>query len=467
MIFLCLRSSGMPVQDEIAHFNISKQAWKVPQLMLDIWGRPLNTTIYMLPALHSWLATRLFSIFLSLISLLLTVLTARKMGMKNYLILIPALLLFQPWFQKLGFTTLTEVPFCLLLVAGVYFWVSKRYVFASFCLGSLTLIRHEGIVLLGAWCLWMVLKKKWVPLSAAILPYLLYNVIYWVVFKKPAFEIFFSLKPTELYGNGSWFHFIKPTLQETGILPVILSLLAIPAAVRLREKGMVFLLFIIYFLTHTIIFRFGLFASGGYYLFLMPLATGFALAAALGVESMLSGVRDLGEKIKVKWISTAAQFSLILVVCTGMLAAGLNSKPYLLSEEESVLGDVYEYLHSAGIPPEKVYSTHPYFHYLYDLPKANWLYEPDLMDLKEGSIIVWDSHYSDRWGVQYAWLTSPSSPFELNKSFSDGQAVVFEKKHNLNNQLQRYQAICNGLYPAQDSDSTRVSYLPGFLFLRE
>jgi hypothetical protein len=427
MIFLCVNSSGMPVQDEIAHFNISRQAWLDPRLILDSWGRPLNTIIYMLPALHSWLAARLLSILMSVISLCFTILTARKLKITNSIYLIPVLLLFQPWFHQLGFTAITEIPFCMLLIAGVYFWVSEKYIFASLCLGSLVLIRHEGIALLAAWCFWMLIRKKWFPLMIALSPYILYSVIYGLVFNRTTLEIFLSLKPTEIYGSGSWFHFVRPTLTNAGVLPVLLSLLAIPAAFRLREKGMVFLLYIIYFLTHTIIYRFGLFASGGYYLFLMPLATGFALAAALGLESFFSGIKKLTVKMGTLWQNVIPQVSLALIVSFIMLAAGLNAKPFLLSDEENVLVDVSAYLHSEGINSQNVYSTHAYFEYLYDLPRSNWLYQPNLLNLKKGSIIIWDQHYSNRWGVSYIWMTDASSPFSLRKSFSGGQVVVFEK----------------------------------------
>lgn len=426
MVSLCMRSNGMPVQDEIAHYTFSRQAWKSPELMLNTWGRPLNTIVYMLPALHSWLTARFFSIFLSTISLILTILTARKLQVKA-LFLIPVLLLFQPWFHELGFTVITEVPFCLALIAGAYFLVSEKYGLASLCIGSLVLIRHEGIALLGVWGLWMVLKKKWVPFAITVTPYLLYSAIYIVVFAKPAFEIFTSLQPTEMYGSGSWLHFVKPTLKETAVLPVILSLFSIPSVIRLREKGIIVLLCGIYFLTHTIIYRFGLFASGGYILFLMPLSAGFALAGAMGVENLLAGLRYVGRKLHLEAVAMAAGFVLIVAVCGVMLAAARNSEPYLMSDEEIALREAYEYIHAEGVVPEMVYSTHAYFNYLYDLPMANWLYQPDLMGMKEHSIVVWERHYADRWGVSYARLTDPTASFRLRKSFADGHVVVFEK----------------------------------------
>ncbi len=428
MVSLALQSDGMPVQDEIAHYNISRQAWHDPKLILDTWGRPINTLFFMLPALHSWFAARVFAIVYSTFSLILTILTAQKMQIKTSLFMIPVLLLFQPWFHQLGFTAITEVPFCLVMIAGVYFCVSEHYSLASLCFGSLVLIRHEGIALLGAWCLWMIVKRRWKSLAVAILPYILYSVLYWIVFRKTSLDIFLSIKPTNLYGSGSWFHFVKPTLNETGILPVVLSLLAIPAAIRLREKGMVFLLYGIYFFTHTIIFRFGLFASGGYYLFLMPLATGFALAAALALESIYKWIKKLGEKFQRKSIATMAFVTITSIVAITMLASSRNSKPYQLNVEEIALQKASDYLHKIDIPAEQVYSTHAFFEYLYDLPRNNWIYKTDWNIFKQGSILVWDSHYSDRWGMNYDWLMDPASSFKIRKIISDGQVVIFEKR---------------------------------------
>src|SRR5208282_2476961 len=95
--------------------------------LLNVWGRPLVTALYALPAQYGLLGARLLSLALALLCGAVTYRLAREQGMTN-----PALaaicLFAQPLFFLHSFSELTELPFATLLVLA--FWAYQRRRFA-------------------------------------------------------------------------------------------------------------------------------------------------------------------------------------------------------------------------------------------------------------------------------------------------------------------------------------------------
>ena len=53
---------GGPEQDTDYHFLEARTAWNSPWLFVDVWGRPLYTTFYALPALLGFTPARFFAV---------------------------------------------------------------------------------------------------------------------------------------------------------------------------------------------------------------------------------------------------------------------------------------------------------------------------------------------------------------------------------------------------------------------
>jgi hypothetical protein len=426
MVSLCLRSNGLPVQDEIGHYNLSRQAWYLPELILDQWGRPANTLLYLLPARVSWLAARLLSILISVGGVCITWLVARFWKLQ-YAWLIPLVLFFQPWYSSLGFTVITEVPFSLLIIAGLYLALKDRGDLASVCFGLLPLIRHEGMLLLGFWVVYLLFYKRFRMVILSLIPYAVYATFFFLITGDSSFAIFLDPSPTDFYGRGDWLHYLTITYQQSGRLPLVLSILGIPLFFRNKPKSILLLLYPLYFLLHTVIYRFGLYASGGYDLFLLPLAPGIALGSVAGLEILLGWIQK--NRMVAKWPFIHKPIHVIVLAGSAvyMLITGLQIQPHHLTVEESSIGLVSDYLASRHVNPTRVYSTHQYFIYRYDLPYQNWLYHPDLSALKAGSMIVWDAHYSERWGVNAETLAATSSDYRILYASDNGLVILFEK----------------------------------------
>src|SRR3984885_7946692 len=61
-VALVLLFPGAPEQDTDYHFLEARTAWSNPWLFVDVWGRPLYTTFYSLPALMGFTAARFFAV---------------------------------------------------------------------------------------------------------------------------------------------------------------------------------------------------------------------------------------------------------------------------------------------------------------------------------------------------------------------------------------------------------------------
>jgi hypothetical protein len=423
-LYLFLNSPGSPVQDEVGHYLFSKSAWQFPELALNLWGRPINTLFYMPAALGGFSAARLFSIGSACFIVWLTTRVAHKIGIRS-LFLIPIGLWFQPWFADLSYTVITEIPFSLCLILSLYLALEDRGVPAALLFGLLPLIRHEAVALTAVWCVYLIFKRRPAVVLIAVMPLLLYNLIYLLVFHRLALEIYLASRPTTLYGSGSWLHFVGPTIQNAGWPLIALSGVSILAWRRLKARLFIFLPYALYFGLHTVLYRFGLFASGGYDLFLLPLAPSIALMAALGVEA-------LGDLMSQAFtVKRAGTIALTLIVCAGVALYGVsNTQPRRADPEAVTAQQAAAWLRANADPDVFVVTTHvwvTYFYFGYITPTLSWTTPFSLNAAAPGTILVWDQHYSPRRGYDYQDLIAPQSGWQLLQEFGSHTLAIFQK----------------------------------------
>lgn len=156
-----LQSAGqIESYDEYSHFFIARDVLKNGQLLLNEWGRPVNTFFYMIPSLDSIETRRLASIVFSTWTVLIvTFIIKERLQYKYAWAITPLLLSLQPWFYHYGTQSLTQIPFMLVLVAGIWFWLGNQLFAASFLFSLLPLIRLEAVSLTVAWSLYLVLQQ--------------------------------------------------------------------------------------------------------------------------------------------------------------------------------------------------------------------------------------------------------------------------------------------------------------------
>src|SRR5262249_48250898 len=129
-VYLAAHSTGVPLDDEVTHYLTARMVWQNPVWLLNQLGRPLNVTLFAIPALFGMVGRRWFALLMSCATVWIATRVARRLGVKR-LWLLPLLLWFQPWFNDLAFTSLTEIPFMLFLILGIDLWQQEKESAAS------------------------------------------------------------------------------------------------------------------------------------------------------------------------------------------------------------------------------------------------------------------------------------------------------------------------------------------------
>ncbi len=425
--WLSVASTGVILHDEIGHYMVSENAWRYPELMLDVWGRSVNTLLYMPAAQIGYWAAEATSIVFSALTVLISTLVARQLNVR-LLVLIPLLLWGQPWFASYGHGVHTEIPFSLICISGFYFWFrsedqsSASLWFAGLLFGLLPLVRHEGILFTGLFALINLPRKQLSAILACALPLLLYNILHFVFLDMWAFEVFLQSKPTDIYGSGSWWHFIPRVGFYAGPLILLPALLGIYHSRKISNRQLFLLPYGVYTLAHMVIFKFGLFASGGFSKFLLPIAPAIAITAAWGIEAIVADKR---------WQQSSHRGALRLVnlvaLCSYLIVVAV---PHPMDEEGHTIQEISEWLHTHHPTPQKLLSFHPWLYFKHPLPwrpGERWDEPPAQASLKAGTLFVWDDHYCDRYNYPLAFFENPGNGWQQIYRSGNGRAIVFEK----------------------------------------
>jgi len=325
ILYRLLASTGWILDDEISHYLFSKSVWENSDQIFNHWTRPGRNVLHCLAAPFGFAATRIFTLVLALLSVWVTFKVGRLLKVR-LLWTVPMMLMYQSWFPELSYPVLTQTPFMLFWILGVWLALTNRWHLAGFCFGYLSLIRHEGILLTAAWGLWLtfseggfgrqliLLLRKEVQASS-LLPKLgrdalyglstvsaiiLYNLAALLLNGTFPFSVYFESKPTTMYGSGTIYHYVPLLVNGVGLVSFALSVLGF-YSIRKNLGGWSILLvtYPLYFILHALIFWKGAFASGGYYHFLMPMAPFVALLSAEGLSFLFGNGRLRWRKILV------------------------------------------------------------------------------------------------------------------------------------------------------------------------
>jgi hypothetical protein len=293
-------SDGFLTADALTHYLYARYALHRPTYLVDVWGRPLVTALYAVPAaLGGRLGVRFTSLALAVACSVVAYRIARGQGVRR-----PALaLLFtlaQPLVFLNSFAEMTELPFATLAGAAFLAYQSQRWVLAAALVSFTPLARPEGFGLLLLAAAGLTLNRKWWALLLLPLPLLLWNHAGWELYARhgPWWRWLADHWPysrNSVYPAGSLFQFLA-------LLPVVAGPLVLPAMLigawrSLRRdaastesphvRTCAFLavaipLFIL--LVHSLLYRLGKMASYGEPRYLLVAAPFWAVLSARGWE---------------------------------------------------------------------------------------------------------------------------------------------------------------------------------------
>jgi hypothetical protein len=456
-LHLLLVSPGVVTQDSIAHFVISREAWHRPALMLHHWGRPVDTVVYMPGALFGLVYARLTSLGLAVLTVLFTVQLARLLGVSSAFV-VPLLLWFQPWFLQLSaHASLTELPFTVLMVLSALLFVSGRFLLASVVVGLFPLIRVEALALTGLWVVVCALRRDWRAAALALLPLAAYMLVYQQVFGQlpggqypilPQIGALLARPSGPTPPNHGLLTMPRFLLAGAGLPVAALALYSLPLLIRGVPRLMVFGWYGAYLAIHLVLmFRPGYWAEQRY---LFPVAPALAVAAALGLGKLIDEVRASVERlVKRRGPALGISYALLVVCSAVVLVVGLRTQTVPLDAEAVAAESAASWLRQAGLASGRIVATHAYVHYFLpghlnpyrpggDSENLYTFEPPRLSELPTGTIAVWDSHYSEDFGLRYSTFTSEPNQWKELKEFhvtiagtfsnDDARIVIFQKE---------------------------------------
>jgi len=167
----------------------------------------------------------------------------------------------------------------------------------------------------------------------------------------------------------------------------------------------------------------GLFASGGYYHFLMPMAPGLAITALFGVDALLAHQRR-----------RLAAVLLVGAVLQGLLLVHLwrDGRPHFTLPRDPIVAALDAAF--AWQKAERPHAPAVVCHHIYAAYREDWIETPSRRaldalppaDLPVGAVVLWDEKYSDLTGLPLADLRTDPAWTE-RAEFGGGAVRVFEK----------------------------------------
>ncbi len=480
---LAALSEGVHQDDDLTHFLFAKWAAQRPSYLLHTWGRPGFTVLYFLPAQLGWTAARAFSGLLTVLAAWFAYCTAERMRLPWAWAVVP-LALIQPMFGQLSYTTLTETPMAFYVALACYLLTTRRYGWSAAVL-SLTLVtRHEGVVWLPIWvmALWLG-RARWTSYLWLIWAPLVHNVLHLLILDEAPLMMFLAPKANLEYGHGTLLAMPARALLTFGPGMLALGALGVPLICRRRGGWVIAALAVALFGFHTMCRYLGLYATGGYPRFLVPICP---LVAIL----VLAGIRGLGDWSQRRWwirpaiVAAAAVFFWcageyerppwicpkflwalrIVSVSTVVLAlgcvwvrlerphlqwvrwvlpvllvgvtgwhAGYVNRPYRFSPAQVAVRSLVQWLQDHGYGDRRRLATHVWVNYWWPtkIRPEDWHVKRVLSQAPTGTVLIWDRNYSStqQHGLRLKdYLTDPN--FRLLTQSRDGKDVfcyAFEK----------------------------------------
>ena len=293
-------------QDGGTHFLFARDAWWNHFLFVDVWGRPLFTTLYSLPAQAGYLPAKLLTVVVCVVTAWQCWRWAEDEGLARPEFAIPFFAL-QPSVMLLAFDTMTEPLFALVLVAALRLRRAGRVSDALVVASLLPLARPEGFFVCLLWGVWTLadarLGREWWR-RARLLPLLATGVVAWwvaalVITHDPLFILHNwpnNWAPTgATYGVAPWDEYwrLRYDIVANNFAPFFA--VGFLALVARRRLGAATSLVLMLFVLHSVLRHYGLFGSAGYPRYFVCVAPAIAMITLEGWNVIFDALGRVGK----------------------------------------------------------------------------------------------------------------------------------------------------------------------------
>ncbi len=447
---------GCPEQDTDYHFLEARTVWSNPWLFVDVWGRPLYTTSYALPALLGFTAARFFAVGIGVAIAWQTWRLACDLRLGRAWLVIP-LLLGQPVFFELFPDLLTEPLFALVFVVALRWhlrgWTRRGMLAASL----LPLARPEGAFLCLLWGVWVVAKntdptaslqgsiyRKLVRTVSATLILAAGVFLWWIaatcITRDPLFILhnWPSTWHQGVYGHGTLFSYSQRASEFTGMLLAAPFVLGLWCKIRARTWIPVTTSFLLLFFLHTLFRAYGLFGEAGYPRYMVSVAPAIAVLTLEGWNTIASRIE--------KWprFASVALGSTVLSVALASNFCYLDSFPW--ARDPIAVREMFDWFHEHPQPYKRLVWSNARMCIVYGLTLQE---SPSLRsdsrettlallrDAPSGTLVFWDDHLGPDWfGLTAADIENDGYKRLRTRRYSLPGVVAFGGNRSFNREVE-------------------------------
>ena len=407
--------------DTFVHYQMSRYSWIHHDLLLNQWGKPVFTVLFSPIAQFGLKAVIWTNLILIFLEAFLVLKIAEQLQLKRSW-LAPLLFLTCPVVFDNAVSALTEIICALFLILFIHWGLKGRFVLAALVLSFMPFARSEGFVILGVAAMFFFFTKRWkyIPLLVAgsvamnTIGYLYTGFPLWIFDSNP-----YVHTDITSYGRGSFFHFFIWALPVFGIGFLFLlkstwgSALVIKNRIAtdwksqsITEQSKLFLLkhqilfwvvlgsFWGYFMAHTVLWGFGMWASLGLLRVMFVVAAPMVILALIEINKILENKPKLG---RFKTVNVIVVLLCLIGFSSNTLILGAFGAPVEYGIEESVLDEMHQWMLKEDVKTNgRVFAGHAYVTIILDIDPNDYNKNHRLRDFKyaqSGDLIVWDGHY--------------------------------------------------------------------------
>ncbi|MFL5578610.1 MAG: hypothetical protein ACJ79S_21860 [Gemmatimonadaceae bacterium] len=365
-------------EDAGAHFLGARWAWRPGHhgMLVDVWGRPLFTALYLLPAQLGYPAAKLMTVAVCAAAAWQTWRLAEQLGLARAPLAVPFFVL-QPSVLLLSLETMTEPIFALVFVSALRLHVGGRARAGMVAASLLPLARPEGFFLCALWGVWVLLDRRdprvwWRRLPSTL--WLAAGVAAWwlaalaltgdPLFIKHNWPGNWGAAP--IYGRGSFWTYWQLRREIVG--PVLWVPFVVGLAVALFRRRLPELTsaVLVLFLLHSVMWALGTMGSAGYPRYFVCVAPALALLTLVGWNTAAALAGPLLERLPRRGARPLALVTTgaVLVASAQRALAYVDAMPS--SRDARAEADMYAWYRAHPRPVRQLAWTRAYVAILFD-----------------------------------------------------------------------------------------------------
>ena len=393
--------------DSIHHYLFAKFAPLHPELYFNHWAKPLYVLLVSPFAQLGFVGVKIFNAIVSMFTVFFTFKIAQKLNVNNA-IFGSIILIFSPLYFTLTFSGLTEPLFALFVSIGIYAVLIHKPIISCFIISFLPFIRSEGLIIIGVFSLYLLLKKDWKLIPYLLVGHIVYSIAGFFVFDD-LFWVFNKIpyaRMSSTYGSGELSHFFVKMMYVIGVPiyllfwigVIIIIYKSIKKRISIEIKTLIFLGFFAFFIAHSLFWYLGIFNSMGLKRVLIGVAPLISIISLIGfnfvTEELFKSKRIL------KLIFKGLLIFYILIFPFTSNPAAINwDKDLNLSKDQQAAFQIADFINKRRNSNQCFIFAHPYLSEVlkidhFDHKKRLELTPDFISQAKSGDIVIWENWFA-------------------------------------------------------------------------